>query len=608
VCASDYVRNQFADLTRVDAYSITGGAHSLVANRLSYLFDLQGPSIAIDTACSSSLVAVHLACESLRHRECQLALAGGVGLMLSPEATVAFTKFGVMAADGRCKPFDAGADGFVRGEGCGVVVLKRLSDAVAAGDPVLALIRGSAVNQDGRSAGLTAPNGLSQQAVIRQALAQAGLQGHQLSYIETHGTGTTLGDPIEVEALSAVIGPQQRPDHECVLGGVKANIGHLEAAAGIASLLKVVEAFRRELIPGQLHLRVLNPHISLAGTPFVIPTANRSWPRTTRRRYAGLSSFGFGGTNAHVVMEEAPLPASAEEKSRGTYILPLSARTSEGLRAKRQQWRQWLESDSSNLNDVCYSAAVRRSHHPYRLAVTGKSKAQLIDRLKDATAIENGQEHKVVFVFAGQGGQWAGMGRELLAQEPVFREAFEQCGGSSVLLEADSLPEDTSIAQPLLFAFQVGLAAVWRSWGIEPAAVIGHSVGEIAAAYVAGALNLADAMQLVTARGRLMQRGHGLGAMLSVDLPADEALSRVNGLYSRVAIAALNGPTSTVLSGTSPDVDAVQQILESAACVADAYLYLTLFIIPRLRRSQWNSRECLKTSRRAPRRFGSFRH
>src|ERR1700682_40050 len=305
-CSSDYVRHQFADLNAIDAYAGTGIAHSILANRLSYLLDLQGPSMAVDTACSSSLVAIHLACQSLRTGECRLALAGGVNLILSPEPSIIFSRARMMAADGRCKTFDARADGYVRGEGCGVVVLKRLSDARADGDFIWAVIRGAAVNQDGRSNGLAAPNLLAQQGVIRQALANAGVEPRLIGYVEAHGTGTALGDPIEVEALSEIYGKPEAGG-SCFLGSVKTNMGHLEAAAGIAGLIKAVLCLQRDEIPPHLHFRTLNPNISLEQTRFAIPTVRTPWPADSPARLAAVSSFGFGGTNAHVILEAAPV-------------------------------------------------------------------------------------------------------------------------------------------------------------------------------------------------------------------------------------------------------------------------------------------------------------
>jgi acyl transferase domain-containing protein len=584
VSSSDYLWYHLAG-SEPDAYMSTGNSYSIVANRLSYALDFRGPSLAVDTACSSALVAVHLACQSLRNQESHLALAGGVNLVLSPWATILLSKYGMLASDGRCKTFDASADGYGRSEGCGVVVLKRLSDARAAGDNILALIRGSAVNQDGRSNGLTAPNMRAQQKVIQQALAQAGIAPQALQYIETHGTGTPLGDPIEIEALKAVLGPAQE-GHECVLGSVKANIGHTEAAAGIAGLIKLVLAMQHETIPPRLHFHTLNPHINLAHTPLVIDPASRHWPRNARPRVGGVSSFGFGGTNAHVVLEEGPEPARVDvapaaavapagSSAGRTYVLPLSARSPEALTALAHAYQQYLEGGPT-LHDVCYTASAKRNHHAHRLAVLGRSTAELVERLKDLAPRPPTRTTPLVgpvFVFGGQGEQWPGMGRELLAQEPVFRAAMEECDALlrehvdwSLLEEvmaddARSRLSATEIAQPVLFAVQVGLARLWRSWGIEPAAVVGHSVGEVAAAHVAGVLSLADSVKVAALRGRLMQTAHGKGAMLAVEMTADDAVQALDG-HAGVSIAAINGPTATVLSGTAAAIQSMAASLQ----------------------------------------------
>jgi acyl transferase domain-containing protein len=565
VSSSDYVWHQLSASGQLDAYTSTGNSYSIVANRLSYLLDLKGPSLVVDTACSSSLVAVHLACQSLRNQESHLALAGGVNLVLSPMGTISLSKYGMMAPDGRCKTFDARADGFVRGEGCGLVVLKRLSDALAAKDPVLALIRGSAVNQDGRSNGLTAPNVRSQQAVIGQALAQAAVSCHAVGYIETHGTGTAMGDPIETEALKAVLGPQQ-DGRECVIGSVKANIGHLEAAAGIAGLIKVVLALQHEAIPPQIHFRTLNPHIDLTHTPLVIAAGGRRWRREAGPRIAGVSSFGFGGTNAHAVLEEAPEQSRPREvpiSNSRAYLLPLSARSPHALTALARACRDSLHGTRA-LHDFCYTASVRRNHHGHRLTVLGRSTAELAERLNDLARQEAPRTAGLlgpVFVFGGQGEQWAGMGRELLAEEPVFRESLEECEAlladcvtwslTEELLaeESRSRLTETEIAQPVLLGLQVGLARLWRSWGLEPSAVVGHSVGEIAAAHIAGVLSLAEAVKVAVNRGRLIQRAHGSGAMLAVELGAEETARALHDEAGDVAIAAINGPAATVLSG-----------------------------------------------------------
>ena len=599
ICSSDYSWFQLADPDRIDAYTSSGWAHSVASGRLSYLLDLQGPSVAIDTACSSSLVAVHLACQSLRNQECHLALAGGVNLILSPLLTISFSKFGMMAADGRCKTFDARANGFVRGEGCGVVVLKRLSNALADGDNILALIRGSATNQDGRSNGLTAPNVLSQQAVIRQALDNAGVAPSQVTYIEAHGTGTSLGDPIEVEALTDVYGQPSTERRPCAIGSVKTNIGHLEAASGIAGLIKGVLALQHETIPPHLNFQRLNPNISLENTPFVIPTACLPWSSATEQRIAGVSSFGFSGTNAHVILEAAsqglvtPQPVEETATSRAL-LLPLSARSAEALRALAGSHRDLFAAKASDaeksLQNVCYTASVRRTHHDYRLAIVGRSREELSQRLETFMRGESrpgivsghlaaGRQPRLVFVFSGQGPQWAGMGQSLFEQEPVFRSTLEQCDellrrhadwsllGELFADASTSRLDQTAIAQPAIFAVQVGLAALWRSWGIHPDAVVGHSVGEVAAAHVAGVLSLEDAVRVIFHRGRLMQGATGRGKMAAVELPEKEIEQVLSGYKGQLSLAAMNSPTATVISGDETALGEVLQALKSQKVV-----------------------------------------
>jgi acyl transferase domain-containing protein/acyl carrier protein len=595
---NDYGRIQFSDVNRIDAYAGTGNALSIAANRISYVFDFHGPSLAVDTACSSSLVAVHQACNSLRSGESTLALAGGVNLILSPAITINFSKAGAMAPDGRCKTFDARANGYVRGEGAGVVVLKPLAQALADGDSIYAVIRGSAVNQDGRSNGLMAPNPRAQEAVLRAAYLSAGVAAADVQYVEAHGTGTLLGDPIEAKALGAVLALDRRPNSPCLLGSVKTNLGHLEAAAGIAGLIKVALSLKHRVLPASLHFKEPNPHIPFDQLPLRVNTALCEWPAPPDTlMLAGVSSFGFGGTNVHVVVQGAPEAAAAPQAALATedraadttYLLPLSARSEPALKALARSYRDFLNAPgpARSLYDICYAASARRSHHEYRLAAAGNSAAQLADALDAFIAGEtrpglssgrklSDRQRKLVFVFPGQGAQWFGMGRELLKTEPVFRDAIERCdramrpyGDWSMLKELEAAAASQSrlseidILQPALFAIQVALAALWRSWGIEPHAVVGHSMGEVAAAHVAGALSLDDAVRVICSRSRLVKPAIGRGAMAAVDLSIADARRAIAGYEDRVSIAVSNGPTSTVLSGDPAALEAIVARLQS---------------------------------------------
>lgn len=579
ISSNDYAQFQFTDPTLIDAYAGTGNAHSIAANRLSYVLDLQGPSLAVDTACSSSLVAVHMACQSLHSAECDLALAGGVNLLLTPGITINFTKAQVMAPDGRSKAFDARANGYVRGEGAGIVVLRLLSRALADGDSIYAVIRGSAINHDGRSNGLMAPSPRAQEAVLREAYRRAGISPGQVQYVEAHGTGTFLGDPIEAKALGAVLATDRPPDSPCALGSVKTNIGHLEAAAGIAGLIKVALSLKHQVILPSLHFEEPNPHIPFDNLPLYVQQTLSPWPAGSGPALAGVSSFGFGGTNAHMVLQEAPRTLQVYQRDASTVdrveLLPLSTRSPEALRSLAEAYKSFLASGgdrSATLRDVCYTASMRRSHHDHRLAIVGHSHDELVEclhtylqgRLRPGTSSGQkvpGQRPRLVFVFSGQGSQWPGMGRELLAQEPIFRQTLLRCQEIMrshvdwALLEELAAGEDRtrlaeiSVVQPILFAIQVGLAVLWRAWGIEPDAVVGHSMGEVAAAHIAGALSLEDAVRIICLRSRLMKRKSGQGAMVATELTVEEACQVLAGYEDRVSIAASNSPTSTVLSG-----------------------------------------------------------
>jgi myxalamid-type polyketide synthase MxaD len=568
----------------IDAYYGTGAVLSSAAGRISYAFGLQGPSMTVDTACSSSLVTTHLACQSLRDRDSDMALAGGANLILLPDVNIYMSRARTFSPDGRCKTFDSRANGYVRGEGCGIVVLKRLSDAIAAGDNILALIRGSAVRHDGRGGGYTVPNGGVQQKLIREALTNAGVEPSAISYVEAHGTGTSLGDPIEMRALGAALKDEGRD--KIAVSSVKTNIGHLESAAGIAGLIKTVLALQHGELPPHLHLKEVNPQIPIDEFGFTIPTAITPWPRDPeRKRFASVSSFGLTGTVAHAILEETPIdiePVRAEDSSTEPQLLMLSARDPQTLEALAGRYRTYLEGEGSqeSLTDICYTATARRTHHEHRLALTGRSHGEMVQqleaRLEDMSTSGRSaiQSPKLVFVFSGQGSQWAGMGQQLLRTEPAFRASMERCDAlirehtgwsllEELMVQAErSRLEEIDVLQPAIFAVQVSLTALWRSWGIEPSAVIGQSLGEIAAAHVAGALSLEDAALIICSRSRLLRTLSGTGGMAAVELPLEQAREALADYADRLSVAVSNSPTSTVIAGQPAALEELLEKLE----------------------------------------------
>ena len=605
ICTDDYTSNQIAigitktltqsskngdDVVSVDGYTGTGNARSIAVGRISHLLGLQGPNIQLDTACSSSLVAVHLASQSLRLKESNLALVGGVNLILSPSNTVARSKIKALAPDGRCKTFDAFADGYGQGEGCGIVVLKRLSDAITDGDTVLAIIRGSAINHDGPSSGLTVPNKKAQKEVIQQALQNARIKPHQVSYVEAHGTGTTLGDPIELEALATIYGKNRPQNQPLIVGSVKTNFGHLEAAAGVSSLIKVALALHHQEIPPHLHFNKPNPYIPWDNIPVMIPTSGIPWKHENRPRRAGVSSFGMSGSNVHVILESAPLQVQSENAlERPVHLLTLSAKTEPALEELAGRYGNYLENHPElELGDICYTANIGRSHFQHRLAILANSGNELREKLgnfhtkNEIVGLFSGQlpkssrQPKIAFLFTGQGSQYVRMGWELYKTQPTFRSALEECDKilqpylEQSLLEVifgnASLLDQTAYTQSALFSLEYALVQLWKSWGIEPNVVMGHSVGEYVAATIGGVFSLEDGLKLIATRGNLMQQLPDGGEMVSI-LASESQVRLVIAPYSsEVTIAAINSPESFVISGLSGAIEEICSQLEAKGC------------------------------------------
>jgi len=565
----------------LNAYSFTGNTASVAAGRLAHWFGFRGPAIAIDTACSSSLVALHLACQSLRSRDCQTAIAGGVNLTLSPDGYAILSQMQALAPDGRCKTFDASANGYGRGEGCGIVVLKRLSDAVTNRDNILAAIRGSAINNDGRSSGLTVPNGLAQQELLQTALARSRVESHRVSYVEVHGTGTSLGDPIEAEALTQIFAKGR--DYPLILGSVKTNIGHLEAAAGIAGIVKVVLAMQHREIPPHLHLQQFNPALGWPNPSLQIPTKLTPWiVPEGETRIAGVSSFGMSGTNAHLILEEPPASPSPEavESDRPLHLLTFSAKSRPALTELARQFSNAIASDSHRtLADICYSANTGRTHWRERGAIVARSTEELQQKLTEF-ASNNATDPtpprktiKTAFLFTGQGSQTLQMGRQLYETSPLVRQILHRCNEilrpyrDRPLLEVlypdrgDSPLDRTAYTQPALFAIEYAIAQLWRSWGVEPDAVMGHSLGEYVAACVAGVFSLEAGLIFVCERARLMEQLPADGAMAVAFADPTVVGEIINSVSDTVAIAAFNSPRNVAISGPKTAVETVVEKL-----------------------------------------------
>ncbi|NES40467.1 type I polyketide synthase [Moorena sp. SIO2C4] len=603
-----------------DFYLGIGSNMGMSAGRIAYILGLQGPTLFLDTSCSSSLVALHLACQSLRSRESNLSLVGGVNLMLAPNTTHVLCKGKALSPDSRCKTFDASADGFARGEGCGIVVLKRLRDALADSDRILALVKGSAINHDGPSSGFTVPNQQAQKKVIHQALNNAKVNPLQISYVECHGTGTSLGDPLEVRALDEVYCQQRTKEQLLFLGAVKSNIGHLEAAAGIAALIKVVLALQHQEIPANLHFNQPNPRINWEQIPVKVPTKAFPWLKGEKPRLAGISGFGMSGTNAHVILEEAPIPVKSKSSratggqkqvlkdskgaklkreeylERSLHLLTLSAKTQTALDELVSSYENYLKAHPElGVADICYTANTGRTHFNHKLAVVASNQQELVDKLRQQQEGEevvgiysgdlpnNSTVPEIALLFTGQGSQYVNMGRQLYQQAPTFREAINQCEEilssletfpnkllQEILYPADdlsdsSLLDQTAYTQPALFAIEYALFKLWQSWGIKPDVVMGHSVGEYVAATVAGVFSLEAGLKLIAARGSLMQKLPAGGAMVSVMASKSKVLETLKAMSrsEKVAIAAINGPQSIVISGEAEAVEAIATHLES---------------------------------------------
>jgi len=604
VSHNDYQGLQHTPTDRVgiSAHTPTGSAHSIAANRISYCLNLSGPSLALDTACSSALTAVHVACEHILAGRCKTALAGGVRVMITPDGFIGFSQAGMLSPEGKCKAFDAAANGFVRGEGAGIVLLKRLSEAVADGDPIHAVIIGSALNQDGHTNGISLPSPAAQARLVREACANAGIDPSRVSYVEAHGTGTAVGDPIEAHALGDALCATRPADAPLVIGSVKTNLGHLETASGVAGLVKVALMLKHGRIPPSLHFDTPNPNIDFAALKLRVAVTTEAFPNNNGVRIAGVNSFGFGGANAHIVLTESPVPAHVSRALTAgdrAWPLMLSARSEEALLAAAWRLAAWvddhakLNGESPTLPDLTYMLGARRNHHSHRLALTARSLDEAVrelgtyslenpgEKLRTAFTPRREQTARVVFVMSGQGAQWWGMGRELMRHEPVFRRMIEACdkaiqpwAGFSLIEElarpeADSQMQRTEISQVAIFAMQMALAALWKSWGVQPAAVVGHSVGEVAAACVAGILTLDQAAKTIVLRGRFMDEcSVAGGTMLAVGMTPEDAQAVIDRHDPGVCIAAFNGPRSLTLAGLRTALEAIAAELEAQGVFA----------------------------------------
>ncbi|WP_226663733.1 type I polyketide synthase [Microbulbifer aggregans] len=586
----------------ISSHSATGPSMTLTSNRISYAYDFTGPSITLDTACSSSLVALDLACKAVLNGDSRYAIAGGVNILLRPELTVSICKASMLSPDCRCKSFDASANGYVRSEGAGLVMVKRLSDAISDNDNILAVIKASGANQDGHTVGITVPNGESQKKLLTKTLSFAEIPAHAIQYAEAHGTGTAVGDPIEVNALGSLLGQDTARVSRCAIGSVKSNIGHTEAAAGVAGLIKTVMSMKHGVIPGNIHFNQVNPEINPETLNIDILAKNTPWPDIAgEKRRAIVNSFGFGGTNANVVIEQAPVKADEHccqsSLANGDFhLLPVSAKTEKGLKDQAEKWIDYLldsedREDAADLQDICYTAANKREHFKYRLIASGKSKQELVMALEDFLAgsasanyasgsVNTDDGKRVCFTFSGMGTTWAKMGLELYRQEPVYKTAIDRCSEALKQYSGWSLVDElynsedpdrihtTFIAQPAIFASQYALAELMASWGVKPDAVVGHSAGEVAAAYVAGALSFDDAIKVIYHRSSLQHTTEGLGKMLAVALTEEELKPYLSGIEDKVSIAAINSEEALTLAGDEAELEKISEKLDQEGIFA----------------------------------------
>lgn len=584
----DYKILQFADTKDIDTHTAVGSMMTMLSNRISYVYDFTGPSMSIDTACSSALVAIHEACQSLKNKECNMAVSGGMELVYTPEYYIAESKGGFLSKDGRCKTFDAKANGYVRGEGGGIIVLKRLEDAVKDGNKVYAVIRGSLVNQDGKTVGITVPNGEAQKQLLIDVYERAGIAPKDVQYVELHGTGTKVGDPIESNVISEFFGGERdNPEDKCIISSVKANIGHLEAAAGIASVIKAVCSMQERVIAPHIGMKELNPEIKIEDLNVRIPLKLEPWPEDGKLQIVGVNSFGFGGTNAHVILQEYPKADAIYDGRRKHEARPvaltLSAKSEYSLKKTAEKYAELLKTTKASAEAVCYAVVTNREMHNKRLTIIGNAKEELAENLnkfldgKEDNRIISGNESKdsrLVFVFTGMGPQWYAMGRELFNADKVFHdtickvdEAFSKYLSWSIidemmLDEEASRISRTDVAQPMNFAIQVALYKMWKSMGIVPDLIVGHSVGEVSAFYAAGVYDLDEAVRISYHRSRCQYKLTGKGGMLAVGLPAEEAENYIKGMEDSVSIAAINSNTSVTLAGNVSDLQKIAAQLE----------------------------------------------